>query len=82
MMSLEPESHEPEPESAPAKAQVVDPWTVESEGAIDYDKLVVQFGSQRITEELLERLERVTGKPLHRFLRRGIFFSHRDLRYP
>jgi tryptophanyl-tRNA synthetase len=40
---------------------------------------VEQFGSQRITDELLERMERVTGKPLHRFLRRGIFFSHRDL---
>lgn len=61
------------------KEQVVDPWTVESEGAIDYDKLVEQFGSQRIDPELLERMERVTGKKLHRFLRRGIFFSHRDL---
>ncbi|KAJ1443494.1 hypothetical protein B484DRAFT_441407 [Ochromonadaceae sp. CCMP2298] len=78
MMSLEPED-ESAPEAAGAKAQVVDPWTVESEGAIDYDRLVEQFGSQRITDELLERMERVTGKPLHRFLRRGIFFSHRDL---
>ena len=24
--------------------QVVDPWTVESEGAIDYDRLIDQFG--------------------------------------
>lgn len=61
------------------KEQVVDPWTVESEGAIDYDKLIEQFGSQRIEPALLERMERVTGKKLHRFLRRGIFFSHRDL---
>ena len=61
------------------KEQVVDPWTVESDGAIDYDKLIEQFGSQRIDPALLERMERVTGKKLHRFLRRGIFFSHRDL---
>lgn len=61
------------------KAQIVDPWTVESEGAIDYDKLIDSFGCQRITEELIERMERLTGKKVHRFLRRGIFFSHRDL---
>lgn len=61
------------------EAQVVDPWTVESEGAIDYDKLIDQFGSSRITPELIERMEKVTGKKPHRFLRRGIFFSHRDL---
>ena len=59
--------------------QVVDPWTVESEGSIDYDKLIEQFGSQRITNELIQRIERVTGKKPHRFLRRGIFFSHRYL---
>lgn len=61
------------------KEQVVDPWTVESEGAIDYDKLISSFGCQRISKDLLERVERVTGKKVHRFLRRGIFFSHRDL---
>lgn len=59
--------------------QIVDPWTVESEGAIDYNKLIEQFGSQRLEKEIIERIERITGKPAHRFLRRGIFFSHRDL---
>jgi tryptophanyl-tRNA synthetase len=61
------------------KEQVVDPWTVESEGAIDYDKLIVQFGSQPLKEDLVSRMERITGKKAHRFLRRNIFFSHRDL---
>ena len=61
------------------KEQVVDPWTVESEDAIDYDKLISQFGSQKIEPELIARMERVTGRKVHRFLRRGIFFSHRDL---
>lgn len=60
-------------------AQVVNPWTVESDDAIDYDKLVQQFGTQRLDTALVERIERVTGKKAHRFLRRGIFFSHRDL---
>lgn len=61
------------------KEQVVDPWTVESEGAIDYDKLISSFGSQRLSADIIERMERLTGKKVHRFLRRGIFFSHRDL---
>jgi hypothetical protein len=58
---------------------VVNPWSVESVGAIDYDRLIVKFGSQAIDSTLLERIERVTGRKPHRFLRRGLFFSHRDL---
>ena len=38
-----------------------------------------QFGSQRIDQSLLDRIEKSTGKPVHPFLRRGVFFSHRDL---
>lgn len=59
------------------KEAVVDPWTVE--GDVDYDKLIQQFGSQRLGEDLVQRMERVTGKRCHRLIRRGIFFSHRDL---
>ena len=56
----------------------------EVKGKIDYDKLVDKFGSKIIEEHLLKRMEEHTvGKGrvafLHRFLRRGIFFSHRDL---
>ena len=40
---------------------------------------VEQFGSQRIEQGLLDRIEKSTGKPVHPFLRRGVFFSHRDL---
>lgn len=60
---------------------IVDPWNVagKSETGIDYDKLIKRFGSQKIDEELLARFEKVTGKKAHHFLRRGIFFSHRDL---
>ena len=47
--------------------------------AIDYDKLVDTFGSQRIDRVLLERFEKVTGHKPHRMLRRGLVFSHRDL---
>ena len=44
------------------KEQIVDPWTVESDETIDYDKLIQQFGSQRLTIDLVERIEKLTGK--------------------
>jgi tryptophanyl-tRNA synthetase len=59
--------------------QTVNPWEVSAEGGIDYDKLIVSFGCLRITEDLVARVERLTGRRAHRFLRRGLFFSHRDL---
>lgn len=68
------------PETVSKDDQIVNPWTVESEESIDYEKLIQQFGSQRITKDLVERIERITGKKAHRFLRREIFFSHRDLK--
>ena len=72
------EQEDAEAEETEAKKEsVVDPWSVE--GDIDYDKLIQQFGTSRITSELVERFEKVTGKKAHRFLRREIFFSHRDL---
>jgi len=46
--------------------------------AIDYSKLVDEFGTKKIDQELLDRFEKATGKKPHRFLRRGIVFSHRD----
>jgi tryptophanyl-tRNA synthetase len=46
---------------------------------VDYNKLIQQFGAMPISPTLLERFEKVTGKKPHRFLRRGIVFSHRDL---
>ncbi|KAB0390649.1 hypothetical protein E2I00_010616 [Balaenoptera physalus] len=59
----------------------VDPWTVQTSSAkgIDYDKLIVRFGSSKIDKELINRIERATGQRPHHFLRRGIFFSHRDM---
>ncbi|MCD6414716.1 MAG: tryptophan--tRNA ligase [Candidatus Diapherotrites archaeon] len=54
---------------------VVTPWEVK--GEVNYDKLVKDFGTKKIDEKLLKRVERLTGK-LHYMLRRGLFFSHRD----
>ncbi|XP_002154182.1 tryptophan--tRNA ligase, cytoplasmic isoform X2 [Hydra vulgaris] len=46
---------------------------------IDYEKLIKQFGSQHVTQEQINKIECLTGQKAHRFLRRGIFFSQRDL---
>jgi tryptophanyl-tRNA synthetase len=55
---------------------VVTPWTVS--GKIDYSRLIEEFGTQPLTEDLLKRIEKHAGE-LHLQLRRGLFFSHRDL---
>ncbi|KAL2761071.1 hypothetical protein ACRALDRAFT_1059245 [Sodiomyces alcalophilus JCM 7366] len=68
-----------------ASKQTVDPWNVsgavDEHGkvqAIDYNKLIEEFGTKRIDDALLERFEKVVGVKPHHFLRRGVFFSHRD----
>lgn len=60
---------------------IVTPWNVatKNETGIDYDKLIKRFGSSKIDGELLARFEKITGQKPHHFLRRGIFFSHRDM---
>lgn len=55
---------------------VVTPWHVA--GDIDYDKLIKQFGTQKISDALLKKIQDMTGED-HFMLRRGIFFSHREL---
>ncbi|SRR6266550_2813702 len=66
--------------------QIVTPWDVQGsvssdgkQNAIDYDKLIVQFGTRRIDAAILERFEKLTGHKPHIFLRRGMFFSHRSV---
>ena len=65
--------------------QKIDPYNVsggvDEQGnvkAIDYDRLIQEFGVQSLTDEHLRRFEQVTGKKAHRLMRRKLFFSHRD----
>uniref|UniRef100_A0A1B6DZQ3 Tryptophan--tRNA ligase, cytoplasmic n=1 Tax=Clastoptera arizonana TaxID=38151 RepID=A0A1B6DZQ3_9HEMI len=60
---------------------IVDPWNVtsKSQTGVDYDKLILRFGSSKIDSELINRWEKVTNQPVHHLIRRGIFFSHRDM---
>jgi tryptophanyl-tRNA synthetase len=66
--------------------QNITPWEVKGEvsengeiKAIDYNKLINSFGTKFIDDALLQRFEKLTGCKPHRFLRRKLFFSHREL---
>ena len=56
---------------------IVTPWDVS--GSIDYKKLIEKFGTQLIDQQLLDKFKKVTGKELHPWLKRGIYFTHRAL---
>jgi tryptophanyl-tRNA synthetase len=56
----------------------ITPWEVTST-TIDYTMLIKQFGCQPIDGALVRRFEEVTKTKAHPWLRRGIFFSHKDL---
>ncbi|XP_024009595.1 tryptophan--tRNA ligase, cytoplasmic isoform X1 [Eutrema salsugineum] len=56
--------------------QVVNPWEVS--GKIDYDRLIDKFGCQRLDVSMIDRVQRLTSRQPHVFLRRGVFFAHRD----
>ncbi|KAL1216440.1 Tryptophan--tRNA ligase, cytoplasmic [Cardamine amara subsp. amara] len=83
--------HEIEPESSEqpvyknesdseSSEQEVNPWEVSTKdgGKIDYDKLIDKFGCERVDESLINRVQRLTCRQPHVFLRRGVFFAHRD----
>jgi tryptophanyl-tRNA synthetase len=56
---------------------IVTPWHVE--GDIDYDKLIKQFGTEKLSPQILDRIKKISGED-HFMLRREIFFSHRDMK--
>ncbi len=57
------------------KKKQVTPWEVK--GKLDYDRLIREFGTQKIDTNLLNKLSKF-GK-LDILLKRGYMFSHRDL---
>ena len=56
---------------------VMTPWAVK--GKINYMAQITQFGTTAITGALAKRWEKVTKRKMHRFIRRGIVFSHQDI---
>lgn len=56
----------------------VNPYDVE--GKIDYDRLIKEFGIKKLGNKELDRIEKITGE-IHPYIRRGIFFAHRDINW-
>ncbi|MDD3263909.1 MAG: tryptophan--tRNA ligase [Candidatus Nanoarchaeia archaeon] len=57
----------------------VTPWLVE--GIVDYEKLIEEFGVKHLSEDNLKFLKDLSAKkniPFHLFLKRNLYFSHRD----
>jgi len=54
----------------------VTPWEVT--GEVDYNRLIKDFGTKPLTDDLIKSIGKKAGK-VHHFLRRKIFFSHREL---
>ena len=59
-------------------AFTVTPWEVK--GEVDYDRLIREFGVEKITDVILDRIKKHT-KELHFMLGRKVFFAHRDLNW-
>eukprot|EP01130_Rhizamoeba_saxonica_P001953 TRINITY_DN11777_c0_g1_i1.p1 TRINITY_DN11777_c0_g1~~TRINITY_DN11777_c0_g1_i1.p1 ORF type:complete len:389 (-),score=96.83 TRINITY_DN11777_c0_g1_i1:66-1232(-) len=66
---------------AEGEEQIVTPWDVQAtdDDGIDYSRLIREFGTTEIDEELIARVEALSGQPAHPWLKRGLFFSHRDV---
>ncbi|KAK3054670.1 tryptophan--tRNA ligase [Extremus antarcticus] len=65
--------------------QLIDPYNVAGQvddsgniKAIDYDQHSKDFAVPLLTQQHFDRFEAVTGKPVHRLMRRKLVFSHRD----
>lgn len=59
--------------------QIIDPWKVKTvKGkAIDYLKIIEEWGCDPITNELISRWQKLTGQPPHPLIRRGVYYAHR-----
>ncbi len=60
----------------PEDEMIVTPWEVK--GKIDYDRLVQEFGIDRIDDKMKRRIYRVAGEK-HFMLDRELIYAHRDL---
>jgi tryptophanyl-tRNA synthetase len=57
----------------------ITPYKVASKGAIQYEVFREKWGLKSIDSPLIERIERITGKKVHTWIRRQIFYCHVDL---
>jgi tryptophanyl-tRNA synthetase len=60
------------------KETTVNPYAVE--GEVNYDRLIKEFGLEKINEDILKKIKKQTEE-VHFMLERGIFFAGRDLNW-
>jgi tryptophanyl-tRNA synthetase len=65
-------------EKEEAKETVINPYEVS--GEVNYDKLIKEFGLEKIDDKILKKIKKQAGE-IHPMLRRGIFFAGRDLNW-
>lgn len=58
--------------------QTVTPFVATTKSTFNYKKLTEEFGLDLITDDLLNRLQKVTGCEINHLLYRQIFFCHQD----
>lgn len=56
----------------------ITPYKVASKGAIQYEVFREKWGLKSIDQPLIDRIERITGKKVHFWIRRQIFYCHVD----
>jgi tryptophanyl-tRNA synthetase len=62
------------------REMVVNPYNVK--GEVDYERLIKEFGLEKINEEVLRKIKKcIGGGEIHPMLRRKIFFAGRDLNW-
>ncbi|QKF94558.1 tryptophanyl-tRNA synthetase [Fadolivirus algeromassiliense] len=60
--------------------QIITPFEASTKtGKFNYQKLIDEFGVEPITQDLINRFEILTGHKVHTWIRRGLFFAHREL---
>ena len=47
-------------------------------GKVDYQKLCKQFGCDLLTDDMIAKMEKLTGKRVHPMIRRKLYYAHRD----
>ena len=50
----------------------------EVSGKVDYLKLCDQFGCSLLKDEMITKMESLTGKRVHPMIRRKLYYAHRD----
>jgi len=58
---------------------VINPYKVASKGVLQYDVFREKWGLKNIDDNIIKRIEKISGKKVHHWIARQIFYCHIDL---